>query len=516
MRFLPAFGLIMPIVVIASVKTIPDAASEPLLCYVGGTMRPAVEEIAKMYTQKTGREILIDYAESGQLLIKIEQTNKGDLYVSHDPFLGALSRKGFLEKAWVVAGITPVMVVAKGNPKKIKGFADLGRPGLKLIVTHPEYSMLGHLLPKMAEKAGIKDALYKNVVSETRGGGEAANAVIMGTADASIVWNAVARLRIDKLDTISIDPQYQLLKGVDAISSATFGSMDMGFVRVTMAVLTTSKNNQAAIKFAEFTAGKEASEIWKKFGFTQTEPQIIDKTTDMAVPRGSLFIHCAAGMRKAIDACAKSFEKKSGITVELNFDGSNRLLGQIKLTRKGDIYIPGDAEYGAMAEKEGLADSTTRKVICYLTPVIMVPKGNPLGIKTLNDFLKKGVKIGQGDEKSAAVGKQTIKLLALNNIDRNRWNKNVVLSTPTVNELGAAIKLGTITAAVVWNSIAKDYSDVAETIPFEQLKNIVSTVDGVILASCQNRSAAEAFLNFLVSEEGKKILQDAGYDVVKK
>ncbi len=45
------------------------APSNELLCYVGGTMRPAMEEIAKKYKEKTGKEVVIDYAGSGELLI---------------------------------------------------------------------------------------------------------------------------------------------------------------------------------------------------------------------------------------------------------------------------------------------------------------------------------------------------------------------------------------------------------------------------------------------------------------
>jgi molybdate transport system substrate-binding protein len=45
-------------------------AQEPLLCYVGGTMRPAMEEIIKAYEAKTGQKILVDYSGSGELIYK--------------------------------------------------------------------------------------------------------------------------------------------------------------------------------------------------------------------------------------------------------------------------------------------------------------------------------------------------------------------------------------------------------------------------------------------------------------
>lgn len=245
-------------------KTDPNA---PVLCYVGGTMRPVMEAMKKEYEAKTGKKIAFDQGESGQLIIRILQTRKGDLFVCHDPFQAELKNKGMEETFWTMANIKPVIVVTKGNPKKISSLKNLGDKGLKLILTHPMYSTMGHLVPLMGERAGNWTAIKANVISETRSGGEAANAVILGTADAAIVWNAVAFLRTDKLDTVSIEPEYHLKNGIDAVTSATFGSMDMGNIRVTISTLKCSKNPAAAKAFAEFAASSETKSIWKEYGF---------------------------------------------------------------------------------------------------------------------------------------------------------------------------------------------------------------------------------------------------------
>jgi molybdate transport system substrate-binding protein len=373
------------------------------------------------------------------------------------------------------------------------------------VLSHEHYSTVGHLVPAMAEKAGIKAQLEANVVSRTRGGGAAANAVMVGTADASIVWQAVAHLRRDKLDAVPIEPEYQLKKGVDAVSSATFGIIEQGRVRVTIAVVKYSKQPRQANDFAEFTASKEAAAIWKKQGFALPEGGAVKEVAQ----KERLFIHCAAGMRKPVEVLAAEFRKKWGARVELSYDGSNRLLGQIKLTRKGDVYIAGDADYIDMAEKAGLVGS--RKTICFFMPVIMVPKGNPGHILGLKDLLKAGLKIGVGDEKAAAVGRLTPEILKLNNIDIARWKKNVVLSTPTVNELGLAVKLGTVDAALVWRSVAKHYPDVSDIVTLDPEKNIIPAVEGAVLDYSDNPAAAAAFLDYLTSDRGRAVLTENGY-----
>jgi len=243
--------------------------SGPLLCYVGGTMRPAMEELKKLYEAKTGQKVDYNQGESGTLIIQIDETKKGDLFVCHDPFMVGLRNKQLEEKSWVMASVRPVIVVAKGNPKEITGIKSLAKKGLKIILTHPTYSTMGHLVPLMATKAGVWDSIKANVVSETRSGGEAANAVGLGTADAAIVWNAVAFLRTDKLDTVSVEPDFQLKTGVDGVTSATYGALDMGCIKVTISTLKCSKQAEKAKKFAEFCVSPEVKSVWEKFGFAQ-------------------------------------------------------------------------------------------------------------------------------------------------------------------------------------------------------------------------------------------------------
>ena len=250
--------------------------------------------------------------------------------------------------------------------------------------------------------------------------------------------------------------------------------------------------------------------VMSQFIFSEPHSIINAKAADTNV--GTLLVHCAAGMRKPIEQCAKKFEDSLGIKVELSYDGSNRLLGQIELTRKGDVYICGDAEYADSAKAKGLVD--TMNAICWFTPVILVGKGNPHKIGFLKDLTKPGIKIGQGDERSAAIGKIVRKLLALNGVDQNSWKKNVVLITPTVTELGNAVKLGTVDAVIVWNSIALTYKDVGEIIPIAH--TVAASVEAVALSTSANKPAARTFIDFLKGKTGKKILTGAGYMVDKR
>lgn len=227
----------------------------------------------------------------------------------------------------------------------------------------------------------------------------------------------------------------------------------------------------------------------------------------------AVVVHCAAGMKLPIKKLAEAFEKETGTTINLSYGGSNTLLAQIKLSQKGDVYIAGDADYIDMAQKAGLVSS--REGLCYFVPVIMVQKDNPKNVKALADLTAPGLHIGQGDERATAVGRLMPKLLDLNGVDKAAWKKNVKIATPTVNELGLKIELKNIDAAVVWRCIALKYAEHADIVPIPAEKNISPQVAAAVLTCAKRPAGAAAFLKFLVSERGRKVLSENGYTVDK-
>ena len=250
---------------------------EALVCYCGGTMRPAIEELARMYEAKTGQRVNTDVNDSGALLARIELVRQGDLYVAHDPFLSATFIKGHAVKGWVVASITPVIVVAKGNPKNVRGFRDLARPGMRLALPDETRSTTGWVVPVIAKRAGIEAAIRHrddggNVVTRTRAGNGAADQVALGTADAAVVWNAIAKLRARDLDVVAIEPEFMPKRDVDVITTASLGRTDLDYIRVTICTLKYSKKLEQATAFAEFCASPEAAEVWKRLGFSPVDP----------------------------------------------------------------------------------------------------------------------------------------------------------------------------------------------------------------------------------------------------
>jgi molybdate transport system substrate-binding protein len=489
----------------------PAGSAAPLLVHVGGTMRPAMEEICRLYEAETGAKVELNFNDSGALLTVIQTTGKGDVCVVHDPFPAAMEKKGLVDRRYALATLTPVIVVRKGNPKGVKDIKDFTRDDVKVGLTDAVYSTAGHIMTVVFRKAGIEDAMSKKEIVRARGGGEIANAVKIGTVDAAVVWNAVAFERKDALDAIPIDPGILPLPGVDAVTTATYGVLEMATTRVDLMTLKGSRQIEAARKLAELASSERGRAIFSQKGFSpapstaSAEPGLAEKLS------GSLLVYCAAGVKDAVAEVARLFEAETGVKVELTYANSGQLLGQIETSRKGDVFVPGDVGFAATARQRGLTAGNPRE-FCYFIPVIYAPKGNPKGIREVNDLARPGLRLALADE-SSAIGKLQADLFKKNGTDVEAVRKNTVFAPATVTEVALAVKLGTADAGLIWDALASMYPDEAEAVRIPLEKNVVSKVAACALAGSGNPRAAAAFVEHLASEKGRAVLRSKHFTV---
>jgi molybdate transport system substrate-binding protein len=224
-----------------------------------------------------------------------------------------------------------------------------------------------------------------------------------------------------------------------------------------------------------------------------------------------LTLFCGAGIRPPVDELIRVFEARSGATVSASYAGSEVLLSTIKGSRRGDLFMPGDAYYLEQAAAQNLI--LARTTVCYFVPTILVAKGNPKGIRTLEDLCAPSLKVGLGDPKACAVGKQSRLLFEKNGIAWEKALANCTFQSLTVNELGLQIQTGSLDAVIVWDAIARYYAKWGDEIPIPLEKNVVSEVALGILAATTRRKLAEEFAAFAASAEAQAIFTKHQYRV---
>jgi len=222
-----------------------------------------------------------------------------------------------------------------------------------------------------------------------------------------------------------------------------------------------------------------------------------------------LLLYCGAGLRPPVDQIAREFAKQYGIRIECDYAGSEVLLSRIKLSGRGELYMPGDVYYVDMAEDQGLIAS--QRDVCYFVPVIMVQKGNPKNIRTLADLSRPGIKIGLGDPKACSIGRKCSEIFAKNDISEEDIDKNVKYRSLTVNELGNHIKVGALDAVIVWDAVAACFPDEGEVVPIPAEQNVISTVAVGTLKSSSHPEQTARFVEFITSARGKEILAKYHY-----
>jgi len=222
----------------------------------------------------------------------------------------------------------------------------------------------------------------------------------------------------------------------------------------------------------------------------------------------TLFVYVGCGMQPPMDEIAREFQKQYGVRIEYSYAGSACLLAQMKLAERGDAYMPGENFYMEQARKEGYI--TDMDTVAYIVPVIIVPKGNPKSIRTLADLARPGLKIGLGDAQSTAIGVVSECVLRDSGLYKQVL-KNVVMRAGSVAELGNAIKLDALDAAIVWDAVASWYPQDADIIPIPKQVNMVSTIPFGVLKFARNREVARQFVQFVASSKGKRIFQKHGY-----
>ncbi|MEN6611386.1 MAG: molybdate ABC transporter substrate-binding protein [Methanoregulaceae archaeon] len=229
-------------------------------------------------------------------------------------------------------------------------------------------------------------------------------------------------------------------------------------------------------------------------------------TAAPSVSQGTLIVYGGAGLKAPLDELGQMFYDKYGVTVQYVYGGAGTLVSQMNLTKKGDVFMPGSTVEFGNAKSQGLVNSS--KLVAYHVPVIVVQKGNPKNITTLQDFTKSGVKVALGDVNATAIGKASAKMFQKLNIS-SAVEKNVVTRTPTINELVIVMNTGQADAAVMTLDSVNATTMDSITIPLSTNVILITPIGATTFTT--QPDLASKFVDFVASDEGKAVFKKHGF-----
>lgn len=225
--------------------------------------------------------------------------------------------------------------------------------------------------------------------------------------------------------------------------------------------------------------------------------------------KNTVIVYCAAGLKKPVEAVAEQYRTETGAEVQLQYGGTGTLLAQIRLAKKGDLFIAADD--GTLADARKF--DVIREVIPLARqhPVIAVRKGNPKGIKSLADLLRDGVRVALANHEAASVGKATVAALGE---DYAPLAAHAIVTKPTVTEIANDLKLGAVDAAIIWDSTVNTFTGL-EAVEVPELSGRVENASVAVLGFAKESAAALRFARYLAApEKGGEVFKKAGFNPV--
>jgi molybdenum ABC transporter molybdate-binding protein len=179
-------------------------AEKPRLeVFSGAMLQSAVEETIKAFEAREGVEVVRVYNGCGLLVAQMQAGAKPDVYFACDRSFMVQVKKLFGPPVDVSENEL-VILVEKGNPKKVKSLGDLGKPGLRVGVGHEQKCALGALTQEALRTARLADPVMKNVLVQSPSGDDLVNRLRVKSLDAVVAYISNAVHCEDEVDAIRI------------------------------------------------------------------------------------------------------------------------------------------------------------------------------------------------------------------------------------------------------------------------------------------------------------------------
>jgi len=220
---------------------------------------------------------------------------------------------------------------------------------------------------------------------------------------------------------------------------------------------------------------------------------------------GSLTVLAAASLTESFNQIKEDFQARHpSVQVVISYGGSSGLAQQITSGAPADVFAA--ASPATMKTVVDAGDANGQPTVFVRNQlVIATAKGNPKGIATLADLTKPDLKVALCAEQ-VPCGSAAKKAIEAAGVDITP-----VTLEQDVRAALSKVKLGEVDAALVYRTDAKAASADVDGVEFPESAGAINDYPIVTLKNAPNPSAAAAFVAFVQSEPGLKILTDAGF-----
>jgi sulfate/thiosulfate transport system substrate-binding protein len=213
------------------------------------------------------------------------------VFLSTGDDVNLLVDAGLVDSKWnhqayngIGADTVVVFAVRNGNPKHIKGWNDLIRPGVQVLTPNPfssgsakwnvlaAYGAQRRLGKTDKQATAYVQQLFKHVISQDTSGRNATNTFLSGKGDVLITYESEAlNARLNGQDVQYVIPRQSML------------------IELPIAVLKSSSNKDLANKFIQFVKQPAAQDLFAQYGFRPVNTKVAKKYAKKFPARPGIF-----------------------------------------------------------------------------------------------------------------------------------------------------------------------------------------------------------------------------------
>jgi len=236
---------------------------------------------------------------------------------------------------------------------------------------------------------------------------------------------------------------------------------------------------------------------------------------DLGAQGQEIRVAAAADLNFAMADLSGQFEMQTGIKVNVTSGSSGNFFSQIQNGAPFDLFFSADIEYPRKLAAAGFAEPETLREYALGRIVVWVPAGAKVDVATQgwSALLDISVqKIAIANPEHAPYGRAAV--AALQKAGIYEQVKAKLVYGENISQAAQFVQSGNAQAGIIALSLAispgmkegKIWEIPAETYPpIEQ--------GAVVLKSAKNKNAARAFLEFVSSPAGRKILEEHGFAI---
>jgi len=221
-----------------------------------------------------------------------------------------------------------------------------------------------------------------------------------------------------------------------------------------------------------------------------------------AAPRANLTVLAAASLTDVFKTAGAAYEKAHpGTKLTFSFAGSQELVAQVSQGSPADVLVTADTK----SMDKVRADTGTPAIIAKNRLVIATGEGNPFKVDDLKDLADTKLKVVLAAPEVPA-GKYSKQIL-----DKQGVAVKPVSQEPNVRAVLSKVEMGEADAGLVYRTDAESAKDKVDAVEIPDDQNAIAQYPAATIKDSKNAAAAAAFVAWLSSPEGQKILQDAGF-----